>query len=276
MFADQDGLTGEGRRAAVGEVVADQRAGAHHDQLSAPPISEVVCGALEPAQVLRQKILDGFLGQQRMIGRQAPIDAGVAAGINRNDPAQVAGTAQGDSSVGKIHVGVVEIELQLLCRQQDAHVPDAFGGERFGFARHAGWQIVSGKIGDIEVALPVERHPDVLKAGPWQDEPARLDARPVQIYAKVRVVFQLPESGVPVGVEAADLNSPQQAVGVLFSSNIPASQRVGEEQRRRGYIFGNGDENVAGAPELEGEEVIRLDVLAIGHLHRGMVWAKFG
>jgi len=64
----------------------------------------------------------------------------------------------------------------------------------------------------------------------------------------------------------ADLHMPQDAISVLFGRDVPARQRVGEEQSRRGYIFGNGDEDVAGAPHLEGEEVIGLHRLAAGHL----------
>ena len=189
------------RGAEVAQVAAGGRR-AHDHQLPGPIIRQVVRRSFEAMEVLQQQFLDGRLGQLRAFERNGPINVEVALAVHREHALHSAGSAQGDPAMLEVYISVIQIELQLLRPQHQAHVPDALLGEGLGLGRDAGRQFMSVKVGQVKIALGVQGDRDIAQVlGALQDNAARLDDGLVQVYSQVRVGLHLGERPVPPAVD---------------------------------------------------------------------------
>src|SRR5882672_7456246 len=67
----------------------------------------------------------------------------------------------------------------------------------------------------------------------------------------------------------------QNAFGPIFvRGNVSQGQGVGEEHGRRHFVRGGGDDYVAGALNLQGEELIGTYRRVVGHADQTVVWPQ--
>src|SRR6266853_2499261 len=65
----------------------------------------------------------------------------------------------------KVNLSMRQIELQRLGGQHHAHVPESFIGEGFSHRWHSRRKVFANEIGQLKIAILVERHFDFFAAG---------------------------------------------------------------------------------------------------------------
>ena len=133
VFADEQRVALQRRRAAVGQIVSLRRR-ADDDELAAKLVAQIVGVAVQPAVVLQQQIFNRRAHQMRVVWRQPPVNVKIAVAVHGNNAFDTLCAAQNDFAARQIHLGVFQIELQFLRGEDDAHLPDALVGEGFGLA----------------------------------------------------------------------------------------------------------------------------------------------
>ncbi len=150
ILADEESVAFQRRRAAVGQVVALRRR-TDDDELVAKVVDQAVGLAGQPLFVLPEQAFNRRAEQMRVVRRQPPINEKIAVGINGNCSLDSVCAAQNDFSLRQIHFGVLQIKMQCLCGEDDAHLPDALVGEGFGPGRDAGREFVADQIGEGKI-----------------------------------------------------------------------------------------------------------------------------
>ena len=209
--------------------------------------------------------LDWFLGQTRIVGRQTPVNVKIAVPIHRDDPVDAVCPAQKDFALGQIDVRPGEIEAEFAGRQHDSHVPDSLVGERLCLSRDARRKILAAKTGKIEVPIRIERHLDFLPIGSHQHHLARFKPALAQIDRQVGIRLRLAKGPMPPRIGPKRLGSAQNTVGIPIGGDVSQGQRIGDEQGGRDQILIRGQNYVARAAHLQGEELIGFHQAVIRH-----------
>ena len=173
----------------------------------------------------------------------------------------------------KVNLRAVQLELQLLRRQNHAHVPDPLLSEGLGLRRHSGGELVADKSGHLEVAVFVQRHLDPFSVGASQEDACLLDAGLGQI--EPVLLLGLLKQGMPLAIGAEGLGAAQDAVRIFVRRDVTKPQGVGPEQSWQLQVLADGQDYVARALKLAREILVRFLQTAIGHPHRRMVGPEF-
>ncbi len=110
VFADEQGVALQRRRAAVGQIIALRRR-ADNDELAAKIVLQAVGLAVKPVKILREQIFNRRLQQMRIVRLQPPVNVEIAVTIHGNDAFGSVRAAQNDLAARQIHFGVWQIEF---------------------------------------------------------------------------------------------------------------------------------------------------------------------
>ncbi len=157
MFAHEERVFFQRRRAAVGQVIALRRR-TDDDELAAERVAKAVCFTKQPLFVLPEQTFNRRPQKFWIVRREPPINVKIAGGIHGNHALNTVAAAQNNPPMRQINFCVRQIQLQFLCGKEDAHVPDAFVGKGFGSGRDAGREFVTGKISEFKIVFSINRN----------------------------------------------------------------------------------------------------------------------
>ena len=116
VFADEQRVAFQRRRAAVGQIIALRRR-ADDDELAAKVVAQAVGLAVQPAVVLREQTFNRRLQQVRIVRRQPPVNVKIAVAVHGNDALNAIGAAQNNFAVRQIHFGILSNQDSIPARR---------------------------------------------------------------------------------------------------------------------------------------------------------------